>query len=76
MHFLVMLVSIMSMTVHHDCGAVNPLRNAAAWTAHGQVYTARYTDDGELHWNGTPPAYVMRLADSNKGRAIRLQCLT
>lgn len=76
MHFLVLLVSLLSVNVHHDCGAVNPTINGAAWTHHGHAYTARYRDMGDkLVWNTRVPRYVRHLATDNTGRAIRLQCL-
>jgi len=73
---LTALVAALSLTAHHDCGAVSPLFNAGAWTNKGNVYIAHYRDNGDsLTWDSkSVPPYVKHLATDNRGTSIRLRC--
>lgn len=75
MQILALIVGLASVVSGHDCGAVNPQNNIAAWINKGSAYTAHYNDLGDsLKWNRKVPRYVKHLATDNTGTAIRLQC--
>ena len=74
---LVAIVAAASQDMMHDCAAVDVVRNVGAWISGGEAYTARYREVGsKIIWNTRVPRLLRRLVTENRGRAIRVACLS